>query len=82
MIKDNQTAVMWFAREMVNAHIFDTNDPSIFHSMHYLLSQAMFREKEQIEAAYDVGFEAGYGDSIPKFMDAKEYWEESYGKHN
>jgi len=73
---------MWLVREMMKANIFDTNDRSIYYSMSYLMSQAMLREKQQIELAYDEGFEAGYGDGIPKFIDAQEYWEESYGKHN
>jgi hypothetical protein len=63
-----QTAVEWFA-EMTSKLGYVSAD---------ILNQAKEMEKEQIEDAYQLGFEDG-DSNVPIYVDKKEYYNQTYG---
>jgi hypothetical protein len=63
---NKQTAVEWYFTELWSA----PKDKFIWHS---ILIKAKQMEKEQIKDAYN------YGQQIPPFEYAEQYYEETYG---
>lgn len=45
------------------------------------MSKYLRKEEDQIHEAYDEGFTSGYGNKKPKYEDAVEYYQSTYGKH-
>jgi hypothetical protein len=77
-----QTAVEWLTEQIKEYDFSLTDDLYVIEIPVWILKekieQAKEMEREQIEDAYQLGFEDG-DSNVPIYVDKKEYYNQTYG---
>lgn len=73
-----QTAVEWFFQQIYSRQFNPTTYRMTERQLLKMFLQAKTMEKEQIEDAYQLGFEDG-DSNVSIYFDKKEYYNQTYG---
>ena len=78
LMSKKMTPVEWLLDQMFNKKELKIISTHTFHISNELANKAKEMEKEQIEDAFDYGYNSGYGYSEYEFRIGKEYYENIY----